>query len=68
MVKTSFGRIPTIEQSERDVFITVNYNIFTIFDGSTEKFKGLHSVNCLLVLIVNFIYVFALLNGQELVL
>ena len=30
MVKTSFGHIPSIEQSKRDLFITAILNIFTI--------------------------------------
>jgi hypothetical protein len=58
VVRTSFGHIPSIEQSKRDVFfvfITVIENIFKIFYGLSEKCKGLYSVNC----------IFTLLNGQE---
>jgi hypothetical protein len=41
MVKTSFGHIPSIEQS--------NLDIFTIFYGPSDKGKPLYSVNCILV-------------------
>ncbi len=40
VVKTSFGHIPSNEQSKRDVFVTVIlliYNIFTIFYGPSQK-------------------------------
>jgi hypothetical protein len=52
----SFGHIPSIEQSKKGVFITVIYNIFTLFYGSSEKCKALYSVSCILVDIVNFIH------------
>jgi hypothetical protein len=41
VVKTSFGHIPSIEQS--------NLNIFTIFYGPSDKGKPLYSVICILV-------------------
>jgi hypothetical protein len=62
VVTTSFGHIPSIEQSKRYIFITVIYNIFTIFYGRSEKCKALYSVNCILVSIVN-LNTFALLNA-----
>jgi hypothetical protein len=49
-----------IEQSKRDVFITVIKKILTIFFGPSEKCKALYSTNCILVSIVN--YIFPLLN------
>ncbi len=55
-VKTGFDHIPSFEQSKRDVFITVISNIFNIFYGPSEKCKALYSVDCILVSIVNFIY------------
>ncbi len=56
VVKTSFGHIPCIEQSKRDVLITVISNIFKIFYGPSEKCKALYSVDWILVSLVNFIY------------
>jgi hypothetical protein len=43
VVKPCFGHIPSIQQSKKDVFITVIFYIFTIFYGSSEKCKALHS-------------------------
>jgi hypothetical protein len=38
VVKTTFGHIPSFEQSKRDVFIIVNLkNIFKIFYVPSEK-------------------------------
>ncbi len=69
MVKTSFGHIPSIEQSKRD-FFNSNYNIVTIFYGPSDKCKALYSVNCILVSKVNFIHLLCSMcwTGQELVL
>jgi hypothetical protein len=53
--------VRSLEQSKRDVFITVIRNIFTISYGPSVKCKALYSVNCILVSINNF-YTFALLN------
>ncbi len=47
MVKSSFGHISSVEQSKRDVSVTVIYNIFTIFYGPSEKCKALYSANCM---------------------
>jgi hypothetical protein len=49
VVKTTFGHIPSIEQSKRGVFITLIYNIFSIFYGTSEKFEAFYSVNCILM-------------------
>ncbi len=59
LVKTSFGQIPSIEQSKGDISIPlISQNSFTIYYGPAEKCKALYtnSVNCILVSIVNFIY------------
>ncbi len=42
VVKTSFGHIPSIEQSKRDGLITVIKSIFNIFYGTSEKCKALY--------------------------
>ncbi len=53
VVKTSFGHISFVEQSKRDISVTVFYNIFTTFYGPSEKCKALYSANCM-VSIGNF--------------
>jgi hypothetical protein len=44
-----------LNNAKGDAFITIIYNILTIFYDPSEKCKALVSVNCLLVSVVNFI-------------
>jgi hypothetical protein len=54
----SFGHIPSIEQSKRDVFITVPviYDIYQFSMVLLRNVKLCTSANCILVSIVNFTF------------